>query len=167
MANSQDDLERIAEDLNRRYHESCERYTDTSDKEALEEALGFIKQAVQKTEGPDFKSNNARAGHLSNLGRCYILLFDATGLAHYLADAIDAARLGIKTVPSSSDLLPLCHINLSNALSKQYLAGGRESEAGLREALDEARRASATAKEGNQYYGNARSTLGKFKIVAF
>ncbi|KAF2238011.1 hypothetical protein EV356DRAFT_333377 [Viridothelium virens] len=148
-----------AGELNRRYHELAEKYRRTSNLEVLQSALGSIQKAVELTATESLAESAARAAYLNNLGRCYRMLYEATGGTSHLDDAVEAGRLSLVAAPSPSELRSLCCSNLSDALSERYFAKGATDRVDFEEALEIARAAVAYSSEDGEYHDAAQSTL--------
>lgn len=155
------DSEEIAKELNDKYVElwNAFQHRETSDLDTLQKALGYISQAVEQTTSSSCTKSNTRATYLMNLTQCHGLLFDVTGSTNHLEESIRAARLAVETVPNNSRWRPLCHVNLSDVLSRWYLTMGAKEPNCFLEALDQARSAVATADTQSEYFTTARCTL--------
>ncbi|KAF2739270.1 hypothetical protein EJ04DRAFT_484853 [Polyplosphaeria fusca] len=151
------DPEEVAEELNKEYVKHKEQYNQNSDLSILKTALDCITRAVEQTAGEAFAKSSVRAGHLTNLGRCQGLLFDATGDGKHLDESLNAIKLSVQTAPDSSNVRPLCLINYSDVLARRYFSRGDKQD--LEEALHQARIAVTAASEGSAHWGSAQSTL--------
>lgn len=144
-------------ELNLRYQELAQEYERTSDVSKLHEALAYVELAVEFATEAD--NSNDRAAYLNNLGRCYRLLFKATGDRNYVDRAVNSGRDAVTAAKDLPHLHSLCRANLSESLAERYLAGDSTDKTDLHEALAVAREAVAYSPEGSPYQSSALSTL--------